>query len=376
MIKVTILFLTALIYTMSFGQTTVSSLYSSKEYEALVKFDDKSDALNAEELYMLGFAFFQLQNDIKAIEYYDKAITKGFDNGTAHFYKSLSLNYLEKYDEALNEIDISLQKEPNNQEYMNQKGLIYKSKGLEDKALDYFEQATRFPTTYGEPFFWVAYVYHGKLDFEKALKLYYIAKVKVPKDNSYYVATLISIGQLEYTFTQNYQKSALAYAEAIKLKPKDFKIYPKLIKAYNAAKEYAKAENIFELMKVAYKNKELDKEEMKFKYVATDEYQWNKQKLNVYKFLEEPKNVLDILYKVYLLNKDGDKIERTFTVEKTIQIANGPKHFLCEQKEDKHFTYPYGWKTDTISLQDLKKGIALVLDKKMQPTATSTPNGK
>ena len=30
---------------------------------------------------------------------------------------------------------------------MNQKGLIYKSMGLEDKALDYFEEATRYPNT-------------------------------------------------------------------------------------------------------------------------------------------------------------------------------------------------------------------------------------
>ena len=238
---------------------------------------------------------------------------------------------------------------------MNQKGLIYNNKGLEDKALDYFEEATRFPNTYGEPFFWVAYIYHGKQDFEKALKLYYLALEKIPQENSYYVATLRSIGQLEYTYTQNYQKSAKAYAEAIAIKPKDYKWYPKLIKAFNAAKEYAKAEQIFELLKTAYKNKELPEDDMKYKMIAIDEYQWNKQKLNVFRCLENPKKVLDITYKVYLLNKSGDKSERIFTVEKTIQTAGSSRHLLCEQKSDSHLTYPYGWKTDTIPLEDLKK---------------------
>ena len=327
--KVTIVFFTALFYIVTQGQTiTVANLYSNKDFETLIKLDDKADTLSGEELYMVGFAFFQLEKDTKAIEFYEKAIAKGFDNGNTHFYKSLSLTYIEKYDEALKEIDLSLQKEPNNQEYMNQKGLIYKGKGFEDKALDYFEEATRFPNTFGEPFFWVAYIYHGKQDFEKALKLYHIAAEKIPRKNSYYVSTLQSIGQLEYVYTQNYQKSALAYAEAIELRPKDYKIYPKLIKAYNAAKEYSKAESIFELMKAAYKNKELPEDDMKFKNVCIDEYEWNKHKLRVYKSLEDPDEVLDISYKVYLLNKAGDMMERTFTVEKTIQIAGGFKHLL------------------------------------------------
>ncbi len=360
-----------MLFSSIYGQNTITELYNNKDFEALVKLEDRAGSMNGEELYMIGNAFFHLENDTKAVEFYNKAIEKGFDNGISHFYKAVSLTYLKKYDEALKEIDISLQKEPTNQEYMNQKGLIYQSEGLEDKALDYFEEATRLPNTYGEPYFWVAYIWHGKQDLEKALKLYRIAAEKIPHQNNYYVATLLSIGQLEYTYTQNYQKSALAYEEAIALRPKDYKVYSKLIKAYNAAKEYSKAENVFELLKTAYKNNELKGDEMKFKSVNIDEYEWNKQKLTVFKFLEDPKNVLDISYKVFLLNKTGDKVERTFTVEKTIQTAGGNKHFLCEQKEDAHFTYPYGWKTDTISLEDLKKAIALILDDKLQKTATT-----
>jgi len=370
--KIIIIILISSLYSFTYGQT-VSDLYNAKDFQALIKFENQSEKLTSEQLYMVGFAFFQLENDNKAIEFYDKAITKGYDNGSIHFYKGVSFTYLKKYEDALKEIDISLKKEPTNQEFMNQKGLIYKNQGLEDKALEYFEQATKFPNTHGEPFFWVAYIHHGKNDFKKALDLYYVAAEKVSKQNSYYITTLESIGQLEYTYTKNYLKSAEAYSKVISCKPKDYEFYPKLIKAHNGAKEYTKADTIFELMKIAYKNKELSEDDMNFKNISVDEYEWNEQKLIVYKYLEDPKETLDISYKVYLLNKDGDKVERTFMVEKTLEISGGPKHLLCEKdkKSGIHITYPYGWKTDTIPLEDLKKAVALVLDNKMKQAASS-----
>jgi tetratricopeptide (TPR) repeat protein len=369
--KVILFIFTILLCSAINGQDKVVELFQSKDYLSLTTYVDKENSLNSEELYMVGYAFFQLEKDDMAISFYDKAIAKGFDNGNTHFYKCVSLTYLQKYDEAIKEINLALQKEPNNQEYMNQKGLVYKSKGQEDKALDYFEEATRYPNTYGEPFFWVAYIYHGKKDFEKALKCYYIAAQKVPKHNNYYGTTLQSIGQLEYTYTQNFQKSAIAYAEAVALRPKDYKWYSKLIKAYNANKEYSKADKVFELLKAAYNNNELSGIELKDKMVGIDEFEWKKQRLNVYKSIEDPKKVLDISFKVYLLNKSCENIERVFTVEKTIQTQGGTKHLLCEEKKEVHLTYPYGWKTDTIALEDLKKAIVLILKDELKPTASS-----
>jgi len=264
--------LTILLYSFSYGQT-VTELYNNKNYQELVKLENKADKLTPDELYMVGFAFFQLENDNKAIEFYDKAIAKGLDNGSVYFYKSVSFFYSKKYDEALKQVDNALQKEPTNQEFMNHKGQIYRLQGQEDKALEFFVEATKLPNTFGEPFFWVAYIYHGKQDFKKALELYYVALENVPQHNSYYLTTLQSIGQLEYTYTKNFKKSADAYAQAVALNPKDYEYYPKLIKSYNAAKEFAKADSIFSLMKIAYEQKELSEDYMKYRNVAIDEYE-------------------------------------------------------------------------------------------------------
>jgi len=375
--KIVTLTFAILLCSLSFGQTTIE-LYKQKNYAELIKLEKNADKLTPDELYMVGFAFFQLENDNKAIEFYDIAIAKGLDNGSVHFYKGLSLCYLKRYEDASKEIDTAIQKEPSNQEYMNQKGLIYKYQGQEDKALEFFEIATKLPNTYGEPFFWVAYIYHGKQDFTKALALYYIALENVPKRNSYYLKTLQSIGQLEYTFTKDYLKSAKAYSQVINLKPKDYEYYPKLIKAYNAAKEYSKADSIFGLMKIAYNNKELSEDDMQFRNIAIDESEWNGQLLSVYKYLVDPKVSLDISYKVYLLTKTDKKIEKTFMVEKTSQNPDNIKHLLCEKdkKTGTHITYPYGWKTDNIPLADLKKAVILVLDGKIKQAASSNFGNK
>jgi tetratricopeptide (TPR) repeat protein len=371
--KISIFIFTVLFYSLSSGQTA-TELYNNKNYEELVKLEKNANTLTADELYMVGFAFFRLENDNKAIEFYDKAIAKGLNDGSVHFYKGLSLCYQKKYDEALKEIDISLAKEPNNQEFMNQKGEIYRYQGNEDKALEFFVQATKMPNTFGEPFFWVAYIYHGKQDFKKALSLYYIALDSIPQKNSYYQETLESIGKLEYSYTKDYIKSAKAYSQAIQLDKYNYELYYKLMKSYNAAKDYAKGDSIFGLVKNAFEKGELPKEDMEIKTVAIGQFEWNGQIAAIRKSLLDPKESLDISYKVFLLDKEGDKVERRFVVEKTIQIEkNGAKHLLCEQdkKTGDHITYPYGWSTDNIPLDDLERAVKLVLDGKMKYSAKS-----
>lgn len=376
--KILSIILSTLICSFSYAQTA-KELYNSRNYQELIKLEKKADQLAPDELYMVGFAFFQLGNDSKAIACYDKALAKGLDSGFVHFYKGLSLCYQKKYDEALKEVEISLKKEPANQEYMNQKGLIYRYQGQESKALEYFEEATKLPNTYGEPFFWVAYIYHGKQDFKKALELYYVALDSIPQRNSYYLETLKSIGQLEYTYAKNYQKSANAYTQALNFEPNNYELYYKLMKSYNAAKEYAKADSLFGIVKTAFENEKLPKEDMEIKSIAIAQFDWNGQTAVIRRVLIDPKKTLDISYKVFLLSKDGDKVERRFVIEKTIQFEkDGAKHLLCEEdkKTGGHITYPYGWSTDIIPLDDLEKAVKLVLDGKMRMGASSNFGSK
>lgn len=371
--KKIIVIMTILISSFSFGQT-IAELYDNEKYDELIKLEKNAEELSGDELFKIGFAFFQLENDNKAIDFYDKAIKKGLDSGKVHYYKSISYCFLETYDKALKTIDIALQKEPANQKFMNQKGQIYQYMKQEDKALEIFEQAIKLPNTCGDPFFWIAYIHHGKMDFKKALDLYYVAVDSIPKENKYYKESLESIGKLEYSFTKNYLKSAEAYETAIELDNKNYELYYKLIKSYNAAKEFNKADSIFALVKIAFEQEKLPKEDMELKTISVAQFEWNDHVVVIIRSLIEPKELLDISYKVFMLSKDGQNVERRFMVEKTIQLEkNGANHLLCEQdkKNDEHLTYPYGWSSDSIPIDDLEKAVKLVLDGKMSYSAKS-----
>ncbi len=51
---------------------------------------------------------------------------------------------------------------------------------------------------------------------------------------------------------------------------------------------------------------------------------------------------------------------------------------LCEKdkKTGEHITYLYGWETDAMPLDDLKKAVGLVLDGKMKKGASSRVGNK
>jgi tetratricopeptide (TPR) repeat protein len=365
--------LTCLCCSFLFSQSLTES-FEKEDFAAIVKQEKNAEKLSPKELYMVGYAFFRLENDQKAIEFYDKAIAKGYDNGTTHFYKGISLRFLEKWDEALKEVELALAVEPTNQEFMNEKGVIYYSQKQLDKALVVFQEAKKLPKTFPESYYWIAEIYADKKDYKSALAAYYEAIANIPKENSYYASSLLSIGAIEYLENKNYLKSAKAYKEYCLLKKEDYEILPKLMASYNGAKEYKKADSVFKVLQLAYNKGKLPKEMMEMKSVRVHEFVWNGQIARVLRVLPEPKETIDMSYKVFLLTKEGDKVERRFVVEKTIQFEkNGLKHLLCEEdkKTGGHITYNYGWNTDIIPLEDLQKSVIEVLNGKIKAGASS-----
>lgn len=217
-----------------------------------------------------------------------------------------------------------------------------------------------------------------KEDFAKALEEFNKSASLINKEDPAYINILKSIGQLEYTVYKNYAASISAYSKMLSLVPQDYDSYPKLIKAYYADKQYSKGDSLYNIMKGKYDENLLSDEYKKFGNVAIDEFYWNDQKLIVYKSFVIPEKTLDIMYRIYLLSKDGQSVERTLVTEKTIQIEeNGAMHLLCEQGENGyHRTYPYGWSSDNIDYDSLKESILLVLNEKLKPSASSRPAKK
>ncbi len=368
-----VLLLLTVLTVKGFAQT-ISQYYDKRNFAEVIKFAKDENKLSGNELYMVGYAYFVQENDAKAIAFYDKAIKKGLDEAYVYYYKALALRYSKQYKEAVKTFDIAIARDPQNQEYVSEKAFLYYYKEEYDEALKLFEAAATMPNDFQAPHYMVPHIYHLKGNYQKALTGYYDALKNISKENKYYTTTLADIGKLEYTVTKNYIKSAKAYADIVNLKPAEYDIYSKLIKSYNAAGIYKRADSVFLVLKAAYERNELSKYYTEFGSTAIDEYEYNGQNMTVYRYFKEPKEMLDVSYKVYRLNKAGDKVERTFMVEKTIKFDDkGASHLLCERDKstNTHKTYAYGWAGDEIPLADLKKAVELVLDGKMNPAASS-----
>ena len=307
--KINLLFVFILLFAFSNAKSqSVAELYANRNYEELVKFADKTERLNSQDLYSVGYAFFQLENDLKAIEMYDKAIAKGLDTDHIYLYKGLALRYNMQYKEAIKTFKIAIKKYPEGQKNFTELANCFYLQDQYDSALFYFYQARNLDYALGDPYLKIPNIFHIQKDFDKALEEYKLSASLIIKSDPVYVELLKLIGQLEFTSTKNYGNAVKAYSEMLSFAPKRYDLYSKLIKACYANKEYAKGDSVFDILKGKHEEGKLSKNMMDQKGLIVDEFLMNKQKVSVEKFYKEASEVLDMTFRFYLLNKKGTKI--------------------------------------------------------------------
>lgn len=329
-------FFSLLIFSFSFTfSQSIESLFEQQKYDDLIKYETKTDSLSGEELYYIGYAFFRKENDEKAIELYNKAIEKGFNNPIIFFQKGFSLMFLNKLDEAIKNYDLAISQAPKAKFYI-EKGRIFNKQGKNNEEIQTYLEGLE----------------------------------KSHKDSFYLELTKIT-GNYYYARTKEFDKSINIYKKGIENFPEDYILYEKLIKALNASNKFDEANEYFEHTRKLYQEKKLSDDYMKYKNIAVDEFEWNGQWINIFKSFEKPKEILDSLYKVYLIDKSGKKIERKFNIEKTIKIEKkDPEFVVCEELNNGHNTYPIGLKDETFKLSELRQIIVSILNKKQKEAAT------
>ncbi|MBD8083148.1 tetratricopeptide repeat protein [Chryseobacterium caseinilyticum] len=322
-----------------FGQK-ILKLKNEEKFDEIIKLENESSNLSGEELYYMGYAFFMKENDVKAIEYYDKALTKKFDNPIVYFQKGYSQMFLKQYDKALENINVAIEKAPLAEFYVEKANIFKYQKD------DVNEDRT----------------------YEQGLK-------NADKEGKWYLTLAKNAGNFYYASKKDYKKSEEIYRNAVILFPEEYILYEKLIKSLNASNKFTEANEVFEKVKTFYNQKVLSEDYMKFKNMAVDEFAWKDQYINVFKSFEKPKNTLESLYKVYLIDKSGEKIERKFNIEKTIKVEKtDPEYVICEETKDGHSTYPIGFKDDSFTLSTLRELVTDVLNKEVNPAASIKVN--
>ncbi|NVO83842.1 tetratricopeptide repeat protein [Hymenobacter terrestris] len=370
-----ILFLCLLLVGTTTQAQSIETLYQQGNHAAIVRNAATAKKLSGAEAYMVGCAYFQIEQDELAVNYFDMALAKGVKTGPVYFKKGLALRFAKRFSEALTAFDEALMIEPKNTEYQAEKGLVYYQAGEYDLALSYFRQLQQQPRASPTTLYMIPHILHLQQHYTLELSGFYAATTLIPPKHPRYLETLADIGKLEYSFTGDYRKAATTYARAIELFPEEFELTSKLLKALNAAGQYKRADSVFVAFQRLYKQNKLPAEITKSGTVAVAEFHWQKQLMTVHRSLDEPLEILAVAYRAYLITPAGDKVERWFTVERTLPLNGGATYLLCElgRTSGTHHTYPYGWKPIDLSVAAIFEGISLVLDGKMEPSASSDP---
>lgn len=351
----------------------IKALYENEEYQAVIKSDLTLDKLTGEECYMVGYSFYRLEDDVSAVKWYDHAIDKGLDDDNIYFYKGLSLRFAGNMDSALENFNRAVSRKPDSQRNLVELGNTYFYLEDFEQALKYLSESRALPYELGMPYYQVPYVFHYNQDFEKALEEYYVSAELIDKSDPVYLEILKEIGVLEYTVTENNQAAINAYKEVLKISPKSYEIYSKLIKCYNRINEIQTADSLFNAYKIMFDAGTLPEDLMSETTIAIDEFMWNNRMVVSFKSLVEPKETLDEYYSAYLLDEKGESIEVKFMTEKTLDLEPGiNRQLMCSKDKDgSHNTYPYGWNSLDIKYDEFKNLVLKILNEEIAAGASS-----
>jgi tetratricopeptide (TPR) repeat protein len=352
--------------------TELKALYEGKKYDNMIAhYTPDSKDYQAKSLYYIGLAYYMKEDDKNCIKFMDLSLAKDPKEPGAYYIKASTLNYMQKYPEAIINFKSAINLKPDDAEFYSGLGDSYYSLEKPDSALQAYKKATELPNCPGRPYSMVAQVYSDQNKNDKALEAFYIAKQKVNRQGNSYINALFNIGLLEVQ-NENYDKAEPAFLELIALSPDDYHSYAKLIQIYYHQKDYAKAKPYKEKLYAAHKNGLL-KGNLSDMF-CYDQFKWHDKLIMAFERFQE--NSKDVYNKhLFYVMGQGDKIEYSIQTEfSPISVEQGgSKYLLCRQKGATHYTYNIGF-NDDFKYDDLKKSVMDILDEKVKPGASSTSN--
>lgn len=351
--------------------TDLKTLSDNKQYDKIIELHaTKSKEYSAKSLYYIGLAYYMKEDDNNCIKFMNASIDKDTKDPASFYIKASTLNYMQKYDDAVKSFQSAINLKSDDAEFYSGLGDSYYNLEKLDLALEAYKKATEQKDCLDRPYSFVAQIYSDQKNNDKALEAFYIAKSKIDKKSNSYINALFNIGLLE-SLKGNYDKAEPAFVELLQLDPADYHSYAKLIQIYYHKKEYDKAKPYKDKLYEDHK-KGLLKDNLKDMF-CYDQFKWNDKLIQAYERYEDGSKEIYNKHLFYIVNPD-DKIEYRIQTEfSPISVEQGGlKYLLCRTKGDTHSTFNIGF-NDNFKYDDLKKNVIDILEEKVKPTATSRP---
>jgi tetratricopeptide (TPR) repeat protein len=351
--------------------TELKTLSDNKQFDKIVEqYASKSKDYSAKSLYYIGLAYYMKEDDNNCIKFMNFSIDKDSKDPASFYIKASTLNYMQKYDDAVKSFQSAINLKSDDAEFYSGLGDSYYNLEKIDLALEAYKKATEQKHCPDRPYSFIAQIYSDQKNNDRALEAFYIAKSKIDKKSNSYINALFNIGLLE-SLKGNYEKAEPAFVELLQLDSEDYRTYAKLIQIYYYRKDYDKAKPYKDKLYEAHKKKQL-KDNLKDMF-CFDQFKWNDKLIQAFERYEEGSKDIYNKHLFYVVNQN-DKVEyRIQTEYSPISVEQGGvKYLLCRTKGDTHSTFNIGF-NDNLRYDDLKKSVIDILEEKVKPTATSRP---
>ncbi|WP_142685818.1 tetratricopeptide repeat protein [Chitinophaga polysaccharea] len=363
-----------LLWLVSFAQDTIVSnlqkLIDNRQFDEVIRqYAPEPGRLSAPALYYVGYACFMKQQDDSCLKFMDLSIAKDAGDHRAHFIKASTLNYMDRFDQAIKCFKTAIALKPDTAVYYTGLGDAYYNLHLYESALENYKMATEKKTPGERPFLMVAQVYFNLNQEEKALQALYDNTTRLPRGTEGYTKSWYNIGQMEAS-GGHYDKAETAFLCVIQSDSSDFHAYAKLIQVYFHNKTYEKAKPYKTILYDAHKQRMLqgNMEDM----FCFDQFRWKDKAIQAYERYEEgPKERIFYKQVFYVIDSIGNMEFTIQTEYSPISVEmGGPKYILCGSQGRTHFNYGIGF-NDDLKYDDLKSAVIKILERKYNAVAQS-----
>lgn len=367
------LFTHLFICAVAFGQE-IEKAFQHDDFEKVILLEKQTNETSVDECYMMGFAFYALDNNKKAVYWLNKSVKTGNAGEHVYFYLAIAQRNENDLKQAFSNFRTAIRMNPKSQMNVTELARTYYLNKQTDSAIYYLRSAREMEFESSNPYFFVPELYAMNNDYEAALREYDISIDLLKDQDSATTAELImGKGAIYYLNIPDKSRLIAHYEAAAERYPKTWEFQEKLIKSYMIAGERTKAITLLNELRSGYRNGTLSPALMEKGMVNIHESTWENRILVYRAYLKPAEETLDFTYMALLLDENGEKIDFRIMTEKTIQLSeNSAKHLLCSRETDgTHHTYPYGWSSDDIPFDEFEKAVVLVLDGKIGAGASS-----
>ncbi|MFN0201334.1 MAG: tetratricopeptide repeat protein [Bacteroidia bacterium] len=363
-----IFFLLLVLHFQVFSQDSLSvkQLYEKGDFQQGIAWSEKQSKLEESDLFYTGMCYSALQNDAKALFYFDKAVALAPYNPDYLFYQGLSASLVEKFDKAIEALKKATTIRNDDPRFFGLLGEVYSRSQQYELAYQAFAYAIRLPNCTRRIFSMLAdlNIYQHQLPIKEALLQ---AKNDSEPLASNYRNALFFLAQLQARNNPKIADSLLEHL--ITLDTTDYTAMVKWIQVSLSLSKFEQAERIKTYLYHAYYAQTLPP--YLAKEMLIEEYEWNGKKIKVYERFDD-ENIVYYKYLFYVMN-DNLRVDYVIQVEYSPAVREaGLQYVLGKTQNQKHYTYFQFTYPKKIAYPTLKENVLLILEGKAKATSVMT----